>query len=158
MRKGIGWIIVFLILPFWVFNQDTLSKINEGNWLKLQVKALDSGSDRNSCLIKLVLGEEIMTREIDKEAYNDTTRISEEVKFSLGDLSEIDSVMISWESGEEQVLINQEVNQTIIIKEAGKSFFRFELIALIIFTVVVLIYYFMKKKETGGPVNLFKIQ
>jgi hypothetical protein len=80
------------------------------NYLALRLQGTKSNRDAIGALVKLYVGNEIMTRLV-KPASGYLSQSSKTVHFGLGDRTQIDRVEIRWPSGIQQIIKNPAQNQ-----------------------------------------------
>ncbi len=90
----------------------------KGNWLKVQLKGREAESHGlGSRVIASVKGRRMM-REIDGGGSSHLSQNSTLAHFGLGDATVVDSLMVIWTGGKEQVLLNVPANQVLVVEEA----------------------------------------
>lgn len=88
-----------------------------GNWLKVQLKGLESEANGIGSRVKIVSGKTQMNREIDGGGSSHLSQNSTIVHFGLGESNQVDSIIVTWTGGKQQILLNQETNQLLTIEE-----------------------------------------
>lgn len=88
-----------------------------GNWLKVALKGIQSETHGLGSRIQVVAGGHRMIREIDGGASSHISQNSTIAHFGLGTATQIDSVIVTWVGGKQQVLTKQKPNQLLIITE-----------------------------------------
>lgn len=119
--------------------------MKKGNWLKVQLKGVDSDLHGIGSRVQIVVGNTQMLREIDGGGSSHLSQNSTIAHFGLGNATSVDSIIVTWPGNKKHVLVNQEVNRLITITETkGKTKFGMWLygvalgIIALIFTVVYL--------------------
>ncbi len=112
-----------------------------GNWLKVGLKGKQSELHGLGSRVKVVSGPLKMIREIDGGGSSHISQNSVIAHFGLGSASKIDSVIVTWNGGKRQILLNQQVNQLLLIEEVpdeSKSYWGFVILgaAFIVFVVL----------------------
>jgi hypothetical protein len=87
----------------------------QGNWLK--VRLVGTGSERSGLGSRVTIYSrgQIMIREVDGGSSSHLSQHSRLLHFGLGDRQRVDSVLITWNGGDEQLLRDQEVNQVLTV-------------------------------------------
>lgn len=88
----------------------------KGNWLKIMLEGIDSDTRGLGARIRIVIGNNQMIREIDGGSSH-LSQNSSVVHFGVGAVTKIDSIILTWVGGKNQVLLNQPVNHVIKIAE-----------------------------------------
>lgn len=127
-----------------LFRNDTES----GNWLKVSLKGDQSESMGLGSRVKVVSGDLKMIREIDGGGSSHVSQNSVIAHFGLGSASKADSVIVTWNGGKQQILLNQPVNQLLVVEEVveeSKSYWGFVILGAAFIVIVVL--YKRKKRN-----------
>jgi hypothetical protein len=88
-----------------------------GNWLKVALRG--KGAERNGLGSRVTIfsnGRQ-MIREIDGGGSSHLSQNSKIAHFGLGEAASVDSVLVTWAGGKEQLLTGQAVNQLLTIEE-----------------------------------------
>jgi enediyne biosynthesis protein E4 len=133
-----------------LFRNDSSS----GNWLKIILHGVDAESRGIGARVKVVIGNKQIVREIDggSSHISQSTAIAH---FGLGNSTKIDSIIINWPGGKQQMVFNLPVNRLIEITELNnvpKS--KFSFVWIVIFTAAIAILFVLiglkwKKKYAG---------
>lgn len=91
-----------------------------GNWLQVALRGVQAESHGLGSRVTVVSGGRRMIREIDGGGSSHLSQNSTIAHFGLGDATHIDSIIVQWTGGEQQVLTNQPVNQLLTITEAER--------------------------------------
>ncbi|MDN5202230.1 FG-GAP-like repeat-containing protein [Fulvivirgaceae bacterium BMA10] len=89
---------------------------NTNNWLKVKLQGTYSNRDGIGSSVKVFVDNEVLIREID----GGSSYLSHNLlvaHFGLGSVEHVDSIVINWMGGNEQILKNVKVNQTLLIQE-----------------------------------------
>ncbi len=124
-----------------------------GNWLKLALQGVNAEANGIGSRVRLVIGDQQMIREVDGGGSSHLSQNSTIVHFGLGELELVDSIIVKWTGGKEQILINQTVNQLIRIKEVGekrKDGFSFLVKGILIVLGLALVFYFIKRVKVSN--------
>ncbi|MEM6316318.1 MAG: CRTAC1 family protein [Bacteroidota bacterium] len=89
----------------------------DGNWLKVKLMGKESEANGIGSRVKIVVGDQQMIREIDGGGSSHLSQNSTVAHFGIGPATQVDSVMVTWTGGKEQILLNQPVNQILKIEE-----------------------------------------
>lgn len=93
----------------------------KGNWVKIALSGREAESHGLGSRITVVAGGRRMIREIDGGGSSHLSQNSTLAHFGLGSATVIDSIIVQWSGGKEQVLTQQPVNRLIPIEEqAGR--------------------------------------
>lgn len=120
-----------------------------GNWVKIALKGVESELNGLGSRVRVVIGKTSMIREIDGGSSH-LSQNSTIAHFGLGQATQIDSVIVTWVGGKEQVLVNQNVNALLVITEIPTEKNYTWLIAGFICTlllVITFIIYSIRKPE-----------
>ena len=99
-----------------LFHNDSPDK----NWLKVKLQGSTSNRDAFGTKLKLIAGDKTQIREhVSGEGYFSSN--AQEVHFGLGDAETIDSLTITWPSGETKEIIDIKPNQTLTVVEDSVS-------------------------------------
>ncbi|MFB0906791.1 MAG: ASPIC/UnbV domain-containing protein, partial [Spirosomataceae bacterium] len=119
-----------------------------GNWLKVALRG--KGAERNGLGSRVTIfsnGRQ-MIREIDGGGSSHLSQNSTIAHFGLGNATVVDSIIVNWSGGNEQVLINQNINQLTEIIETPipqSSLYLYFIMGLIASAIVVFI---LRKKSS----------
>ncbi|MEE2912812.1 MAG: CRTAC1 family protein [Planctomycetota bacterium] len=92
----------------------------ESHWLKVRLQGTTSNRDAFGTKLKLVSGENIQIREhVSGEGYFSSN--AQEIHFGLGNATTIDSLTITWPTGEKQTISSISVDQTLELVEPTKN-------------------------------------
>lgn len=118
--------------------------ISKGNWLKVELKGVESELRGIGSRVELIIGHTRMIREIDGGGSSHLSQNSTIAHFGLGNAVKVDSVIVTWIGNKKQILVAQEVNQLLTITEEtgekGFNFFTFGLAIIILFSLGLLFY------------------
>ncbi len=111
-----------------------------GNWLKVKLVGKEAETRGIGSRVHVVVGEEKMMREIDGGGSSHLSQNSTIAHFGVGKAEVIDSVIVRWTGGKEQVLVDQPVNQLLaieeIVSEAGSFHYGWVLGMIALFILV----------------------
>ncbi|MEO0732648.1 MAG: CRTAC1 family protein [Bacteroidota bacterium] len=142
-------------LPNYPTNSTTRLLRNDGakgNWLKVKLPGTEEIGGR----VTIYHGEKVWLREIDGGGSSHLSQSSSYVHFGLGDLTSVDSLLVRWPCGEEELLTNVVANQLLEVKEpirCGTGMVAVTMLSLMgfgilsIFVCLLLIYF----KSTASP-------
>lgn len=89
----------------------------KGNWLKIALKGVDAELQGLGARIRVVAGGRNMLREIDGGASSHISQNSPIAHFGLGSATRVDSIVVTWPGGNQQLLLNQPINKLLTITE-----------------------------------------
>ncbi len=89
----------------------------QGNWLKVKLKGINAESNGLGSRVKIVTSNTRMIREIDGGGSSHLSQNSTIAHFGVGEATMIDSIIVTWIGGKEQILTNQSTNQLLVIEE-----------------------------------------
>jgi hypothetical protein len=92
---------------------------SQGNWLKIRLKGVQSELNGIGARIEVRIKGKGMIREIDGGGSSHISQNSTIAHFGLGSASIIDSVIVNWPGGKQQILTNQKINTLLVIKESA---------------------------------------
>lgn len=92
-----------------------------GNWVQISLEGVQATTRGLGARIKVVSGETSMIREIDGGGSSHLSQNSTLAHFGLGAATSIDSLLVTWPGGNQQILTNQPANQLIQIRETPKK-------------------------------------
>lgn len=117
-----------------------------GNWLKIKLKGIGAESQGIGSRITVVANGKRMIREIDGGGSSHLSQNSTIAHFGLGNAVVIDSIIVNWSGGNEQVLIDQPINQLLEIGEVVSV--DYTRILLICFSLLLLIalFFFVRRR------------
>ena len=95
----------------------------QGNWIKIALQGIQSEANGIGSRVKIVCDTTQMIREIDGGGSSHLSQNSTIAHFGLGTTNQIDSIIVTWVGGKQQILTNQAANQllTVVEKPAEKS-------------------------------------
>jgi len=88
-----------------------------GNWLKVKLQGVNANRDALGAQVRVVAGGRSFMREVDSGGGSHQCQHSSILHFGLGTYTFVDSVIVSWPGGCEQVMTLQPVNQLLNITE-----------------------------------------
>ena len=97
----------------------TLLYQNQGtelNWIKVKLDGISSNKDGYGSKVRVVFGGRSLIREL-SGGTSYLSHMSNTLHFGLGNVSEIDSLIVTWPNGTEQIFKNIEPNQTYLVVE-----------------------------------------
>ncbi len=89
----------------------------KGNWLKVDLTGTQAEMNGLGSRVEIVLGETRMIREIDGGGSSHLSQNSTIAHFGVGNAKKIDSVIVKWIGGSQQVLVDQAANQLLELVE-----------------------------------------
>ena len=123
----------------------------KGNWLKVALKGNESDTHGIGSRVEIVVGKIKMIREIDGGSSH-LSQNSTIAHFGLGETTAIDSVIVTWTGGKQQVLLNQPVNMMLVITEApgengNKKAIAGVVVGTMLMTMVLVRYFVTRRKK-----------
>lgn len=101
-----------------LYRNDTRSE----NWLKVKLKGIHSELNGLGSRVTVVNGSTRMIREIDGGGSSHLSQNSTIAHFGIGQSNTVDSIIINWIGGGEQILVDQAVNELVtIVEEVNES-------------------------------------
>ncbi|MEM6697320.1 MAG: CRTAC1 family protein, partial [Bacteroidota bacterium] len=94
---------------------------DQQNWIKVNLQGNLSNRDGYGSHLRIVLGDRSLIREADGGS-SYLSHSSKEVHFGLGESTTIDSLIISWPSGQQDIYTNVESNQNLLAIESQQYF------------------------------------
>jgi hypothetical protein len=107
-----------------------------GNWLKIKLKGNESDLQGIGSRVTVVLGKTRMIREVEGGSSH-LSQNSTIVHFGLGKATVVDSVIVTWVGGKQQILTRQKINSLITVVEIAGEKKSNNWIYVIIFLVVI---------------------
>lgn len=92
-----------------------------GNWLKVALVGVHAEKHGIGSRVTVVAGGKRMIREIDGGGSSHLSQNSTIAHFGLGEATTVDSVIVTWSGGKQQVLTSQTTNQLLTITETGDA-------------------------------------
>ena len=93
---------------------------SDNAWIKINLAGKKNNRDGYGAHVKLYVGKRQLTREVDGGSSHVSQHASD-VHFGLGEITEIDSVIIVWPGGNSQHLGSLETNSRYIIEEESST-------------------------------------
>jgi hypothetical protein len=111
----------------------------QGNWLKVALKGVAAESHGIGSRVKVVSGKTQMIREIDGGGSSHLSQNSVIAHFGLDNAKKVDSVIVTWAGGKQQVLLDQKINELLIITEIEdeKQPYWYVILAAVIFVLFI---------------------
>ncbi|MEM9884303.1 MAG: CRTAC1 family protein [Bacteroidota bacterium] len=128
-----------------LYRNDSIS----GNWLKIKLKGIEAESDGIGSRVKVVAGNERMIREIDGGGSSHLSNNSKIVHFGLGDVSQIDSIIITWTGGKQQVILDQAANQLLSVEEIVSEKKTSKAYLILLIPLILLFLFFFQQQKSG---------
>jgi enediyne biosynthesis protein E4 len=121
-----------------------------GNWLKVALKGTDADTHGIGSRVEIVVGKIKMIREIDGGSSH-LSQNSTIAHFGLGQATAVDSVIVTWTGGKEQILTNQPANKMLtVIEVPGEKGNKKAIVGVVlgsILIVIVLLRYFVTRRK-----------
>ena len=92
---------------------------NEQNWLQVDLEGTVSNRDAFGAYLRIVVGDRSWVHDYNGGFGSHNSQHGSTAHFGLGDAQTVDSLMISWPSGEETILTDLAANQRIKVTEEG---------------------------------------
>jgi enediyne biosynthesis protein E4 len=106
-----------------------------GNWFKVQLKGLQADRQGIGSLVRVTLDTTRMIREIDGGSSH-LSQNSVVAHFGIGNATSVDSVIVTWPGGKQQIYLDQPANTLITIMEVPEE--KQSSSSLLIIAVIVL--------------------
>ena len=90
---------------------------DRGHWLRVRVLE-DSGRDAVGATVTLKVGERSLTRVV-RAAYSYCSSSDPAVHIGLGEVAEVDSVVVDWPDGDSRTFGPQQADRTIVLSRGG---------------------------------------
>jgi hypothetical protein len=120
----------------------------KGNWLKVALMGMDADKNGLGSRVRIVAGDTRMIREIDGGGSSHLSQNSAIAHFGLGDVTRVDSVIVTWIGGNKQVLLDQNANQLITITQVqADDDWLWLLYGMLVLGLLLLSYYFIKRRR-----------
>lgn len=124
-----------------------------GNWIQVRLRGREAEADGIGARVSLISGKKKMVREIDGGGSSHLSQNSTIAHFGLGRLQKIDTLLITWPGGRQQLVLGPGINQLLTIEEKLHS--KPNPVLLIILTVLVLLllllFYLRKSRRMRLP-------
>jgi enediyne biosynthesis protein E4 len=91
-----------------------------GNWIKVQLKGKQSDLQGIGSRVEVVIGKTRLIREIDGGSSH-LSQNSTVAHFGIGAATKVDSIVIRWMGGHDQVVLDAPANQTVIVVEEERE-------------------------------------
>ena len=89
---------------------------NQGNWVGFKLTATVSNRDAFGAKVHLHSGDRTFLKEV-RDSDSHASQSSSNLHFGLGEIQEIDSIIIYWPSGHKEVFQDININKYINIQE-----------------------------------------
>jgi hypothetical protein len=121
--------------------------IAEGNWLKVALKGTQAELNGIGSRITLISNGKKMIREIDGGGSSHLSQNSVISHFGLGTATMVDSLIIDWSGGNQQIQTKINTNQLLLITEVvpNTNYFKLGLLVVLVLFVIAIAYIFYKK-------------
>jgi enediyne biosynthesis protein E4 len=121
---------------------------SQGNWIKIALKGVDAESHGLGSRVEITVNGKHQIREIDGGGSSHLSQNATYAHFGVGAATQIDEIIIRWTGGNEQVLTNQKVNQSLTITEVKGFRIPFWLKwGLVGFAILLGVFFFFRKKK-----------
>lgn len=97
------------------------NELANGNWVKVKLEGTAAETHGLGSRVEIVAGGKHMMREIDGGGSSHLSQNSTIAHFGLGPATVIDSLIVTWTGGEQQILLDQAVNKLIIVAEPERA-------------------------------------
>lgn len=117
-----------------------------GNWLKVKLSGREAESRGLGSRVTAFVGGNRLLREVDGGGSSHLSQNSTIVHFGLGEADLVDSLVVRWSGGEEQLLTEVRANQLLVIEEAERSssYSPWLLAGIILMVLAIGIFYFRR--------------
>ncbi|MEY3053045.1 MAG: hypothetical protein RLY31_2830 [Bacteroidota bacterium] len=89
-----------------------------GNWLEIILQGRSAEPHGIGSRIRVVTKDRAQIREIDGGGSSHLSQNSRIAHFGLGSATTVDTIVITWRRGHEQILTNQSANQRLVVRES----------------------------------------
>lgn len=93
-----------------------------GNWLKVALCGIDAELNGLGSRVTVFSQGRLMIREVDGGGSSHLSQNSSLAHFGLGEVETVDSVLVTWTGGKEQLLTGVGVNQVLVVEERAATF------------------------------------
>jgi hypothetical protein len=93
--------------------------IANGNWLKVALKGIDAEANGIGSRVSIIVNGKKIIREIDGGGSSHLSQNSVIAHFGLGTNSMVDSVIVDWTGGKQQIVTQVKINQQLEIIEVN---------------------------------------
>ncbi|KAA2219054.1 CRTAC1 family protein [Maribacter flavus] len=121
--------------------------ISNGNWLKVALKGMSSETSGIGSRVTVIANSKKLIREIDGGGSSHLSQNSVISHFGLGNSTKVDSIIVDWTGGNRQILLNQNVNQSLTITETEQSSFKWYVAIFISIVALMARYILVKRKK-----------
>ncbi|MEM6699645.1 MAG: CRTAC1 family protein, partial [Bacteroidota bacterium] len=118
-----------------------------GHYLKVKLEGKTSTTRGLGARIKVVADSLQMIREIDGGGSSHLSQNTTIAHFGLGAVSAVDSVIVTWVGGKQQVVLSPDVNTLLIIEEAATTVNPWYIFMAILVVVVIFIVWWVGSKR-----------
>lgn len=118
-----------------------------GHYLKVKLEGKTSTTHGLGARIKVVADSLQMIREIDGGGSSHLSQNTTIAHFGLGAVSAVDSVIVTWVGGKQQVVLSPDVNTLLIIEEAATTVNPWYIFMAILVVVVIFIVWWVGSKR-----------
>lgn len=131
-----------------LFRNDT----PRGHWLKVALKGAQAEPNGIGSRVTVVSGGQRMIREIDGGSSSHLSQNSVIAHFGLGKNTTVDTVIVNWTGGKEQIILHPEINSLLTITESRDEKRKTVFIVALLCGVITLlgIIYFFKMKQPAN--------
>ncbi|KSA12597.1 hypothetical protein I600_2030 [Maribacter dokdonensis DSW-8] len=124
--------------------------IARGNWLKIALKGVQAESNGIGSRVTVIANGKKFIREIDGGGSSHISQNSVIAHVGLGTTTKIDSVIVNWSGGNNQIITNIKANQLLEIVETAqpkKPLFNFWYFIGALFLIITVLYLYRNKRS-----------
>lgn len=124
----------------------------KGNWLKVALKGVSAESNGIGSRVTVVSGGNRMIREIDGGGSSHISQNSTIAHFGLGGNKSVDSLIVTWTGGKEQIVLAPAINAlvTVVERPDDPNYFPYAIAIVLILGIVVLVYFRKRRKVSSS--------
>ena len=122
--------------------------LSNGNWLKVALKGIEAESNGIGSRITVVLNDKKLIREIDGGGSSHLSQNSVIAHFGLGSATAIDTLLVDWTGGNQQIFTQININQLFKVTEVKQktNYKRLILIGIGIFLLIISMTFIYRKR------------
>ncbi|MGN7514869.1 MAG: CRTAC1 family protein [Allomuricauda sp.] len=121
----------------------------KGNYLKVVLNGISAEKNGIGSRVTVVSGGNRMIREIDGGGSSHISQNSTIAHFGLGENTKVDSIIVTWTGGKEQLMLNAPINTlvTLVERPDDPDYFVYFLSIGLVGLLTLLLIYFKKRKR-----------
>ncbi|MFX0555838.1 CRTAC1 family protein [Maribacter sp. CXY002] len=123
--------------------------LSDGNWIKIALHGIWSETSGIGSRITIICNGKRMIREVDGGGSSHLSQNSVLTHFGLGKAKVVDSIIVDWTGGNQQVFTNIKSNQLLKIEETEPktNYSKFGIPTLVTILVLIIVFYLFKKYQ-----------